>query len=62
MNDFDYIKNFSKIKITELCEKNKIDRVNLLNKKTKKSNAKIIREEIESELAKLYIKDDKKDE
>lgn len=62
MNDFDYIKNFSKIKITELCEKNKIDRVNLLNKKTTKSNAKIIREEIESELAKLYIKDDKKDE
>lgn len=61
MNDYDYIKNFSKIKITKLCEKNKIDRVNLLKKRSKK-NAKIIREDIESEIAKLYIKEDKTNE
>lgn len=56
MNDLDFIKNFSKISIKKVCEKNNINRANLLNNKTTKKNIKTVREEIESEVAKLYIK------
>lgn len=59
MKDLDYIKKFSKISISGICEKNKINRQNLLNNRTTQKNAKIVREEIESEIAKLYIKEDK---
>lgn len=62
MKDLDYIKKFSKISISGICEKNKINRQNLLNNRTTQKNAKIVREEIESEIAKLYIKEDKEDE
>lgn len=62
MKDLDYIKKFSKISISGICEKNKINRQNLLNNRTTQKNAKIVREEIESELAKLYIKEDKENE
>lgn len=58
MEDLKYIKKFSKISISGICEKNKINRANLLNNKSTKKNAKIVREEIESEIAKLYIKED----
>ena len=58
MEDLKYIKKFSKISISGICEKNKINRANLLNNKSTKKNAKIIREEIESEIAKLYLKED----
>ena len=58
MEDLKYIKKFSKISISGICEKNKINRANLLNNKSTKKNAKIVREEIESEIAKLYLKDD----
>ena len=62
MKDLDYIKKFSKISISAFCEKNKINRQNLLNNRTTQKNAKIVREEIESEIAKLYIKEDKENE
>ena len=62
MKDLDYIKKFSKISISGICEKNKINRQNLLNNRTTQKNAKIVREEIESEIAKLYIKEDKEKE
>lgn len=55
MNDLDYVKNFSKIHVTKICKKLKVDRANLLNGKTKEENAKRVRSEIESEVAKLYI-------
>lgn len=58
MEDLKYIKKFSKISISGICEKNKINRANLLNNKSTKKNAKIVREEIESEIAKLYLKED----
>ena len=58
MEDLKYIKRFSKISISGICEKNKINRANLLNNKSTKKNAKIVREEIESEIAKLYLKED----
>lgn len=57
MEDLEYIKKFSKISISKICEKNKIDRANLLNNKTTKKNIKTVREDIESEIAKLYIKE-----
>lgn len=62
MEDLKYIKKFSKISISGICEKNKINRANLLNNKSTKKNAKIVREEIESEIAKLYLKEDENGE
>ncbi len=62
MDDLEYIKKFSKISISGICEKNKIDRANLLNNKTTKKNIKTVREDIESEIAKLYIKEQKTNE
>lgn len=58
MEDLEFIKKFSKISISGICEKKKINRVNLLTNRTTRKNAKIVREEIESEIAKLYIKND----
>lgn len=55
MKDLDYIKNFSKISIKDVCEKKKIDRANVINGRTSKENIKKVREGIESEIAKLYI-------
>ena len=61
MEDLEYIKKFSKINISSICERKKIDRANLLSNRSTKKNAKIIREEIESEVAKLYIKNEEND-
>lgn len=55
MNDLDYIRRFSKISISGICNKKNIQRTNLIQGKGKyKENAKIVREEIESEISKLY--------
>ena len=56
MDDLEYIKTFSKINITRACKKLKINRSNLLNNKTTKENISKVRKELESEVAKLYIK------
>lgn len=56
MKDLEYIKSFSKISITSVCKKLNIDRANLLNGRLKKDKIKQVREELESEVAKLYIK------
>lgn len=56
MKDLEYIKRFSKISISGICKRKNINRENLLNNKTTRKNERIIREEIESEIAKLYIK------
>lgn len=58
MKDLEYIKRFSKISISGICKRKNINRENLLNNKTTRKNERIIREEIESEIAKLYIKGD----
>lgn len=60
MNDLEFIKKFAKITISGVCKKNKIDRSALLVNRYRNNSekAKIIREEIESEIAKLYIKED----
>lgn len=55
MEDYDFIKNFSKISISAICRKKNINRSNLLNNKTNKKNLNIVRKEIESEIGKLYV-------
>jgi len=56
MDDLEYIKKFSKINITKACKKVKVNRGNLLNNKTSKENIKKVRQELENQVAKLYIK------
>lgn len=58
MRDIDFIKKFSKITITGACKKAKVDRASLLSNRCKDDKAKKVREEIESEVAKLYIKEE----
>ena len=58
MKDIDYIKKFSKITITGICRKLNVNRANLLTERTTKENTKKVREEIESEIAKLYLKEE----
>lgn len=60
MQDLEYIKKFSKISITRLCKENKVDRANLLSNRTSKEKTHLIRESIENEIAKLYIKQEGK--
>ena len=56
MEDLEYIKKFIKISVTSICKKLKIDKSNLYSGKTTNINIKKVRQEIESEIAKLYIK------
>lgn len=57
MNDIDFIKNFSKITITKVCKNANVDRANLVSGRIKdETKIKAVREEIENEIAKLYIK------
>lgn len=59
MQDLEFIKKFSKITITGACKKAKVDRAGLLSNRVKEDKIKKVREEIESEIAKLYIKEEK---
>lgn len=64
MDDLEFIKKFSAISVAGVCRKLNVNRPNLLNGKLKGNINKQVRQEIESEMAKLYIKDetnDKKD-
>lgn len=58
MEDLEYIKKFIKISVPSICKKLKIDKSNLYTGKTTTLNIKKVRQEIESEIAKLYIKGD----
>ena len=58
MEDLEYIKKFIKISVHSICKKLKIDKSNLYSGKTTTINVKKVRQEIESEIAKLYIKGD----
>lgn len=56
MEDLEYIKKFNNIQITKVCKKLNIDYANLISGRSSKKNVKIVRQELESEFAKLYIK------
>ena len=58
MEDLEYIKKFIKTSVPSICKKLKIDKSNLYSGKTTTLNIKKVRQEIESEIAKLYIKED----
>ena len=44
MQDLEYIKKFSKITISKICRKNKINRSNLYNGKSTRRNERLVRE------------------
>lgn len=56
MEDIEFIKNFSKINITKIATKLKVNRGNLYSGRVAKEKLHIVRQEIESEIAKLYIR------
>lgn len=57
MEDLNYIKKFSKISVSKICEEKNINRQNLLNNNSSKKNAKIVRNEIENKIFSLYVND-----
>lgn len=57
MKNLEYIKKFTKINLSMICRKTKVDRVNLLQGRTTKENEQKVREEIENQIAHLYIKE-----
>ncbi len=61
MNDYEYLMKFSKITIPKACKKVKVTYQNLHKGTTSKEKIKAVREEIENELARLYIKEENKD-
>ena len=50
-----FIKGFSKISITGICKKVNVNRGNLLNGTAGEEREKTVKEEIEKEIAKLYL-------
>lgn len=60
--DLEYIKKFSSISITNVCKKLGVDRSNLLHGKASKKNMKLIRKGLESEVAKLYLMEEIKND
>lgn len=62
IDDLHYIKNFSKISVSKICEENNINRQNLLNNKSTKRNAKIVKEALENKIFSLYVNNDLKEE
>ena len=57
MEDIQYIKEFSKITIKKICEDNKVTPSNLWSNRLSKKKLHAIKTSIESEVAKLYIKE-----
>lgn len=57
MEDLEFIKKFSKITVSGACKKTKVDRSGLLTNRLKDEKAKAVREEIENQIARLYIKE-----
>lgn len=51
-----YVLKFQKINLTNICKKLHIAPTNVYSGRISKEKAKMIREEIESEIAKLYLK------
>lgn len=61
MDDLTYIKKFSKITITDVCKKTKVNKSNLFNGKASKKNVKKVKKQIESDVARLYLVDEDHD-
>ncbi|MCQ2977339.1 MAG: hypothetical protein MJ232_04920 [archaeon] len=61
MRDVNYIKRFGKITVDKACKKAGVARNNLYIGKVKPEKVNEVIENIESEIAKLYIKEGTKD-
>lgn len=55
LEEYKYIRAFSKISIASICRNLKINRSNIMSGKSKKENYKLVKKEIEKEIAKLYL-------
>ena len=53
----EFVQNFSKISIAKICRNLLIDKSNVSAGRTSKENYDKIKEEIENEIAKLYLKE-----
>ena len=60
MKDLEFIKKFSKITVSGACKKTTVDRAGLLTNRLKDEKAKAVREELENQIARLYIKEENK--
>ena len=59
IDDLEFIKNFSKVSVSKACKKAKVDISNLYAGRVKKEKVKLIKRILESDLAKLYIIEEK---
>lgn len=57
MDSKEYVKKFTDIKVTKICDKLKIKISNVSAGRTSQKNYDLIKEEIESQIAKLYLKE-----
>ena len=60
MDSKEYVKKFTDIKVTKICDKLNIKISNVSAGRTSKKNYDLIKEEIESQIAKLYLKEGEK--
>lgn len=57
MSDYEFIKEFRGIKMTDICKKVKVTQQNIVSGKTSDENLRKVKEEIIKELASLFVKD-----
>lgn len=62
MQDFEFIREFGKISVSDCCKANNVNISNIYNRRTSKENAKKVRTEIEDRIARLYLKGKKENE
>lgn len=60
MDSKEYVKKFTDIKVTKICDKLNIKMSNVSAGRTSQKNYDMIKEEIESQIAKLYLKEGEK--
>lgn len=61
MEDFKFIREFARISVNDCCKKVNVSMPNIYNRRTSKEKAKMVREEIEDRIARLYLKGKKED-
>lgn len=60
--NLEYIKKFSEIKVSKICDKLKVARQNIFTGKASDENLEKVRREIEEQIAKLYIRSNNAEE
>ena len=57
MTDYEFIRNFQKIKLTNICKRLGVNQSNVLSKQTTEENYRKIKNEINNELLELFKSD-----